>query len=63
MTLNQAIARAKRLARRHQEVFFVVPGDFVGYDVASEDDLETFYLGSRPLYAVSEDGEVLTEEA
>ena len=46
MTRNQAIATAKKAAKRHKQVYFVIINE-TGYDIATEEDLETFYYGYR----------------
>ena len=46
MTKSQAITAAKKAAKRYNKVFFVIINES-GYDIASEEDLETFYYGYR----------------
>jgi len=58
MTKSKAIAKANRLSDRTGQEFFVVcDPDVVGsvpgstYQVASEFDMETFYLGEEIVYS------------
>lgn len=54
MTRKQAIAKAARLAKKASEPYFVVFED--GYHVASDYDLDTYFLGCQPILVVDEDG-------
>ena len=61
MNIQQAIKRAKHNAAKSGDWVYVVKAEIddpESYDVASWYDLETFYLGQNPRYAVSPDGEV-----
>lgn len=58
MTLNQAIARAKVLAKKNREEYWVVfEGHEEGYQVSSEYDLDTHFLGCTPVAYVNALGE------
>lgn len=60
MTYNQAVNKARRLAKARKEEMFVVfesPED--GYEVGNEFDLETFYYGARVDAMIDPDDEVL----
>ena len=58
MNIQQAIKRAKDNAKKSGDWIYVVKTENGDYDIASEYDLDTFYLGSNPRYAVGPDGEV-----
>lgn len=56
MTLNQAIARAKVRSKKHHREYWVVFDGDEGYQVASEYDLDTFFVGCEPVAYVSASG-------
>ena len=59
MTLNGAIQKAKKIAKKRQETMFVVYEDeFEGYQVATDIDCDTFFCGCDPVAAVLTDGTV-----
>ena len=61
MNIQQAIKRAKHNAKKSGDWVYVVKeecDDPDSYDIASEYDLDTFYLGTNPRYAVGPDGEI-----
>lgn len=56
-TQEAALARAVQLARRRETPMFVVhDGEEEGFAVASEEDLDTYYLGASVLVEVLSDG-------
>ena len=55
---NQAIAAAKRAAKRSKDWRYVVYEPEVGYMVAEGFELETFFLGAPVEWAVGPDGSV-----
>ena len=64
MTKSNAIAAARRKARKIDEPVFVVHEDefgYGGYDVATSYDLETFYIGAYTELVVTPDGYVYAE--
>jgi hypothetical protein len=57
-TWEAALARAVRLARQSGEDRHVVQADEDGYAVASDFDLETYWLGATVLATALPDGEL-----
>jgi len=61
-TLNQAIAKAKRLAKQSDSEMYIFADPYENdsgeYDCGTEYDCETFYAGQEPIYVVFPDGEV-----
>ncbi len=57
--LNTAIAAAKRNAKATGNSRFIVAEDGE-FNVCSDYDLDTFYLGAPVLYEITPDGEVLS---
>jgi hypothetical protein len=56
-TQEAALARAVLLAQKREAPMFVVyDGEEEGFAVASEEDLDTFYLGASVLVEVLSDG-------
>ncbi len=52
-----ALERAARLARKHDTSMYVVwTGEEAGYAVASEDELDTYWLGASVVAEVFSDG-------
>lgn len=56
MNLDQAIERARQYAAEKDEIAYIVREN-EEWDWATEEDLEGFYLGTRPVYAITGDGE------
>ncbi len=54
MNEEQAIKRAKKLAKRDDCIMYVVYED--GFDYADDYQMDTFYLGCEPIHAVDCDG-------
>ena len=62
-TQEAALARAVQLARRRETPMFVVhDGEEEGFAVASEEDLDTFYLGACVVAEVMSDGTCISAE-
>lgn len=56
-TQDAALRRAAWLAQRHDTPMYVVrDGEDDGYAVASEEDLDTFFLGATVIAEVFSDG-------
>ena len=53
MTKKEAYERARFLSKRDGSVMFIVLNEptETGYDIADNEDMETFYLGSKPIDA------------
>lgn len=63
MTLDEATAAARRRARRsgqHIHIFLEQPDD---YQIGSDYDADTYFLGTPPVATVLPDGEVMTPES
>ena len=58
MTLTQALASATHKARRLQTEIFVVLDDDEGFDAVTEEDLDTYYAGSKVYQVVLPSGEI-----
>lgn len=58
MNLKSAVAAAKKAAKKAKTEMFVVRAYVNSYEVATEYDLDTFYMGSLVAYAVFPDGTV-----
>jgi hypothetical protein len=58
MTLTQALASAARKARRLQTEIFVVCDDDEGFDVVTEEDLDTYCAGAKVYYVALPSGEI-----
>ena len=58
MTYQQAKMRASKLAKQRNEFVSVVceDMDFDEYDTATDQDLETYHLGAKPLVTYGPDG-------
>ena len=54
--MEKIIAKAKRLARKNNEDYFIVLED--GYQVTDEDGLYTFWNGAKVLATVLPNGEI-----
>lgn len=63
-TQEAALRRAAHLAQRRDSSMFVVyDGEEEGYAVASEEDLDTFYLGATVLAEVLSAGTCVSSDA
>jgi len=53
MTKAEAYDRARFFSKRDGNVIFIILDDTTetGYDIATNDDLDTFYLGTKPVDA------------
>ena len=58
MTLSAAIALAQRKAYRLQAPIFIVLDDDEGFDAVTEEDLDTYYAGSKVYQVVLPNGEI-----
>jgi hypothetical protein len=58
MTLTQAITAAQRKARHLQTEIFVVLDDDEGFDAVTEEDLDTYYAGSKVYQVALPSGEI-----
>jgi len=60
MTEAQAIQKARKLAALRKQTMFVIyePGEDGGFAVTNDRELDTFFCGIDPLYAVTSSGEV-----
>ena len=56
-TYDQAKRKAYTKYINSGNDFFVVKADYEGFDVASEEDIETFYAGETIYYAASDEVE------
>ena len=55
---DEAINAAKRAARQSKQTLFIVREDIGQWVIATEYDLDTFFNGCTPDYAVEPDGTV-----
>lgn len=63
-TQDAALARAATLTRQRDTSMFVVhDGEDDGFAVASEEDLDTYYLGASVLVEVLSDGTCVTADS
>lgn len=61
MSREQAITEAQRLARKSGEYVYVVYDNcdpFPGYMAATEEEMDTWYLGYNAEFAVSPEGHI-----
>ena len=58
MSLTQALNSAARKARRLQAPIFIVLDDDEGFDAVTEEDLDTYYAGSKVYQVVLPNGEI-----
>ena len=56
--MEKVIAKAKRLARKHGEDYFIVLDYEDGYQVTDEYGLDTFWCGNNVLATVLPNGEI-----
>jgi hypothetical protein len=55
MTRSQAIAKARKMAKKLEDFVFIV-FECGEWDVATDHDLDTFWLGAEPVMSVAPDG-------
>ena len=56
MTLNQAIEKARVAAKKYSREYWVIFEADEGYQIASEYDLDTYFLGCSPVAYVNSAG-------